>query len=48
MKKFYTLVVAALVAVSSVSAEGLKQLSWGNGKQVSKTPVETASKPILS
>lgn len=44
MKKFYTLVVAALVAVSSVSAEGLKQLSWGNGKQVSKTPVETASK----
>lgn len=44
MKKFYTLVVAAMVAVSSVSAEGLKQLSWNNDKQVSKASVEMASK----
>lgn len=36
MKKFYSLAVAALVAVSSVSAQGLKQLSNGGFEKFGK------------
>ncbi|MBO5242740.1 MAG: hypothetical protein J6B36_00710 [Muribaculaceae bacterium] len=36
MKKFYSLAIAALVAVSSVSAQGLKQLSKGGLEKFNK------------
>ena len=47
MKKFYTLAIAALVAVSSVSAAGFKQLSLGKDGMAKFNKTELSEKIAL-